>query len=302
MKKKMIIGFIFALTAALLNACIGIISLLLINSGLTPEAIALLKTGLAYILIALILIKIPNKKQKNIINNTKTSNRLLVEMGICSFLGVFILFFFETIAYSFSYGSPPNVVVILMTSASISALFFSYLILKEKVFISSIFGAIFAIIGVSIISWKGSINLPLLFNASVAGIGYGIFTVLIKKFKLNGGLYLTKYLLMFGSFYLLFPFLIKFDFDFVDKLNLNVVIGIFFLALFPTILGFYCTTKALKYLSAGNVQVTELSEPIFSALLAMIFFGTIPNSLFFIGAVFIIFGIILINQIFKRHG
>ncbi|WP_392551434.1 DMT family transporter [Orbus wheelerorum] len=302
MKQNMMIGGLFALMAALLNACIGIISLLLINSGLSSEAIAFLKTVLAYILVTLILIKIPNHQQKNIISTTTNSKRLFIKMSICAFLGIFILFFFETMAYSFSYSSPANVVVILMSSAAVSALFVGYLILNEKLFVSTILGAMLAIIGVSIISWQGTINVPLLLNASIAGVGYGLFTVLIKKFKLNGGIYLTKYLLLFGSFYLFLPFIIKFDFDIAGKLNLDIFMGILFLAVLPTICGFYCTTKALKYLSAGNVQVTELSEPIFSALLTVIFFGTMPNNAFYIGALFIILGLVLINQLFKRHG
>lgn len=300
MKHPIIIGSMFALMAALLNACIGIISLLLIHSGLNAESIALLKTVLAYIFVILILIKVPQSKQRNQINNKVKPCKLFIQIGICAFLGIFILFFFETIAYSYSNSSPQNVVVILMASAAISALLFSNLILNERIYVSSIIGTLLAIGGVAIISWQGSINLALLFNAAIAGMGYGVFTVLVKKFQLNGGLYLTKYLLMFGSIYLLLPFILKFDINIIDKLNLNIVIGIIFLALFPTILGFYCTTKALKYLSAGNVQVTELSEPIFSALLALIFFNTLPNKSFFIGALFIILGIVFINQMIKK--
>ena len=296
MENKVIIGTFFALCAALQNASIGIISLLLINSGLESEQIAFLKTLVAYLFVVLLLIKTPNIIQKNHINNAKSKNKLFIEVAICSFLGIFILFFFETIAYS--YGSPPNVVIILMASATISALFFCALILKEKISISSIIGAILAIIGIFIISWKGSTSSLLLLNASFAGIGYGLFSVLIKKFKLTGGIYLTKYLLMFGTVYLFFPFIVKFNFNY--KIDINILLGIVFLALFPTILGFYCTTKALKYMSLGKVQVTELSEPIFSTLLTIIIFNSMPNNSFYIGTLFIILGIVLINELFKN--
>lgn len=99
----------------------------------------------------------------------------------------------------------------------------------------------------------------MLINASIAGTGYGLFSVLVKKFKLNGGLFLTKYLLLFGSVYLAVPFLIN-----LHSINFNsdIVLGLIGLAVLPTILGFFCTTKALSYMSAAKVQVTELSEPI----------------------------------------
>lgn len=38
------------------------------------------------------------------------------------------------------------------------------------------------------------------------------------------------------------------------------------LAIFPTILGIYCTTSAFKYLPAPKVPVIELSEPLFAML------------------------------------
>ena len=109
----------------------------------------------------------------------------------------------------------------------------------------------------------------MLINASIAGTGYGLFSVLVKKFKLNGGLFLTKYLLLFGSVYLAVPFLVN-----LHSINFNsdIILGLIGLAVLPTILGFFCTTKALSYMSAAKVQVTELSEPIFAALMAWVLF------------------------------
>lgn len=103
----------------------------------------------------------------------------------------------------------------------------------------------------------------MLINASIAGTGYGLFSVLVKRFKLNGGLFLTKYLLLFGSVYLAVPFLINLH---SIHFNTDIVLGLIGLAVLPTILGFFCTTKALSYMSAAKVQVTELSEPILQRL------------------------------------
>lgn len=103
----------------------------------------------------------------------------------------------------------------------------------------------------------------MLINASIAGTGYGLFSVLVKKFKLNGGLFLTKYLLLFGSVYLAVPFLVNLH---SITFNSDIILGLIGLAVLPTILGFFCTTKALSYMSAAKVQVTELSEPILQRL------------------------------------
>ncbi len=68
-----------------------------------------------------------------------------------------------------------------MASAAISALFFGRFILKESIYIHSLIGTLLAVAGISIISWKGENSLLMLINASIAGTGYGLFSVLVKS-------------------------------------------------------------------------------------------------------------------------
>jgi len=288
---NLIIGTLFALCAAALNASIGVISKLLMHSGLNPQDIAFLKTIIAFFFLSVFLFKVPVSQKVAFISSTPSKLSVFTQIAICAFLGIFSLFFFETIAYN--HGAAANVVVVLMASAAISALFFGRLVLKESIYIHSILGTFLAILGISVISWKGQNSLLMLINASIAGIGYGLFSVLIKKFRLNGGLFLTKYLLLFGSVYLAAPFLINFH---SITFNTNILLGLIGLAVLPTILGFYCTTKALTYLPAAKVQVTELSEPIFAALMAWVFIHEQPTLSFLYGAIFIILGIFLMNK------
>lgn len=261
------------------------------HSGLSPQDIAFLKTVIAFFFLSVFLFKVPVSQKIAFISNTPSKLSVFVQIAICAFLGIFSLFFFETIAYN--HGAAANVVVVLMASAAISALFFGRLVLKENIYIHSIAGTLLAVAGISLISWKGENSLLMLINASIAGTGYGLFSVLIKKFRLNGGLFLTKYLLLFGSVYLAVPFLINFH---SISFNTNIILGLIGLAVLPTILGFYCTTKALTYLPAAKVQVTELSEPIFAALMAWVFIHEQPTLSFLYGAIFIISGIFLMNK------
>lgn len=90
-----------------------------------------------------------------------------------------MLFFFETTAYQYGFAS--NVVVVLMASASVSALLFGKILLNEKLTISAILGTLLAIIGIFAISWSGGSNLNMLLNAIIAGSGYGVFSVLVKN-------------------------------------------------------------------------------------------------------------------------
>ncbi|WP_239374278.1 DMT family transporter [Snodgrassella gandavensis] len=293
---KSITGIFFALSAAALNGSIGMISKLLMSSGLNAYEIAFYKTLIATVFVSLLVIRVPfNQQMQMIAPKTDTSKIVWLHIALCSLFGIFTLFFFETLAYG--YGFAANVVVVVMTSAAITALFFGWLLLGEKITIPALVGTGLAIAGISIISWSEKGTLLLLTFAATAGLGYGLFSVLVKKFRLSGGIYLTRLLLLFGVFYLALPYTLTVH---SNPLNMNwpTITGLSALAVLPTILGFYCTTKALSCLSAARVQVTELAEPIFAMMLGWLFLHEIPTTEFFSGALLIILGILLINGIF----
>ncbi len=293
------LGVSFALAAAALNATIGIFSVLLMNTGLKSNDIAFLKTIIAFVLLLALLSKTPKRMQYQHLITTEfvgsSNKRVMWTVAICAFLGIFTLFVFETKAYE--YGNPANVVVVLMAAATISATLFSALLLKEKLLLSTILGILLAVTGIFVISWTSSVNLNLIFFASLAGSGYGLFSVLMQRFGLQGGIYLTKYLLLFGSVFLFIPFIVTFE-----PINIGYpsVLGLLGLATFPTILGFYCTTSALKYLPASKVQVLELSEPLFAMFFVWLILHEAATMRFWVGAGLVILGVITITNLSKK--
>ena len=294
------LGVSFALAAAALNATIGIFSVLLMNTGLKSNDIAFLKTIIAFVLLSALLSKTPKRMQYQHLITTEfvgsSNKRVMWTVAICAFLGIFTLFVFETKAYE--YGNPANVVVVLMAAATISATLFSVLLLKEKLLLSTILGILLAVTGIFVISWTSSVNLNLIFFASLAGSGYGLFSVLMQRFGLQGGIYLTKYLLLFGSVFLFIPFIVTFE-----PINIGYpsVLGLLGLAIFPTILGFYCTTSALKYLPAAKVQVIELSEPLFAMFFVWLILHEVATMRFWLGAALVIVGILTITHLPKSQ-
>ena len=294
------LGISFALAAAALNATIGIFSVLLMNTGLKSNDIAFLKTIIAFVLLSALLSKTPKRMQYQHLITTEfvgsSNKRVMWTVAICAFLGIFTLFVFETKAYE--YGNPANVVVVLMAAATISATLFSALLLKEKLLLSTILGILLAVTGIFVISWTSSVNLNLIFFASLAGSGYGLFSVLMQRFGLQGGIYLTKYLLLFGSVFLFIPFIVTFE-----PINIGYpsVLGLLGLAIFPTILGFYCTTSALKYLPAAKVQVIELSEPLFAMFFVWLILHEVATMRFWLGAALVIVGILTITHLPKSQ-
>lgn len=296
-------GVLFALAAAALNATIGVFSVLLMNTGLKSNDVAFLKTLAAFALLSLMLSKTPRHVQyqqlimptRITLNNHASHKRIMAAVAVCAFFGIFTLFVFETQAYQ--YGNPANVVVILMAAATISATLFGALLLKEKILLNTILGVLLAIAGIFVISWTSSVDLTLVFFAALAGIGYGLFSVLMQRFGLQGGIYLTKYLLLFGSLFLFIPFIITFE---PVHIGYQSILGLLGLAIFPTILGFYCTTSALTYLPASKVQVIELSEPLFAMFFVWLILHEAATMRFWLGAGLVILGILTITNTFKK--
>ncbi len=295
-KNTTALGTILALLAGAINASIGIISILLMKSHLKSNDVAFLKTAIACLLLFAFLSRTPHQKQKQyIIGQETTKKSFWFVIAVCAFMGIFVLFLFETMAYQ--YGNPANVVVVLMASAVISATIFGAVLLGEKITSYTLIGSSFSIVGIFVISWAGGADALLVIYGILAGSGYGVFSVLVQKFGLNGGIYLTKYLLLFGALFLAIPFAITYE---PITVTVNMVLGLLALAFFPSILGFYCTTSALKYLSASKVQVIELSEPLFAMFFAWVILHEQPTAKFWLGAGCVIIGVLIITLFNKE--
>src|SRR5699024_11782897 len=64
MQNRLTLGIFLALSAAALNSTIGIFSKVLIEQGLTIEAISFIKTIIAFVLVSIVLFRQPQKEQQ----------------------------------------------------------------------------------------------------------------------------------------------------------------------------------------------------------------------------------------------
>lgn len=283
-------GVFLALSAAALNASIGILSKILIGQGFSPAAIAFYKTLLAVVLLSVVLLAV-RKRQA-----LKASGARWWQAAVCAMLGIFTLFFFETQAYH--YENAATVVVLLMASASVSSIILARIVLRDPIDLNITLGALLAIFGVYLIfkdsmgegvNWQGGLY------AVVAGFGYGSFSVCMKKMNILGGLIFTRMLLVWGAFYLFIPATLSHELSVnITPLTATLLLA---LAVFPTILGFYCTTKAIQILKPSQVQVIELSEPIFAAVLALLVLNEIPGISTLYGGASILLGLLFANRL-----
>lgn len=284
-------GVLFALCAAALNATIGVLSKVLMNSGFNSSSIALIKTVLGCLLLSVLLLffKRPATTAK------------WFHAAICAFLGIFVLFHFETSAYS-QYAAA-GVVVILMASASISSILFGRMVLHDPITANAMVGAGLAIAGITVIFGADlgeGFTLQGAVLASIGGCGYGAFSVAMKRMGVSGGLHFTRQLLFFGSLYLLMP--AAADGFVTGELSLLAIAVLLALATLPTVLGFFCTTKAIEYLKPSQVQALELTEPLFAALLAFVVLNEVPRESLYVGAALIIIGLCFSNELIRLGG
>jgi drug/metabolite transporter (DMT)-like permease len=250
-----------------MNGSIGFLTKVLLLEGLTTLWIAILKAFLGFLGAGVVIWFWKTKQTK------PKSFQQIKKVVIAAFFGMFLLSFFETAAYRV--GGAASVVVTLMATSCLTAMFGSWFFFKAQpqkyqwLGLALSVGGIFVMLGVD-----ERVSLTSLVFASVAGFGYGCFTVLVKVFKLRGGVFLTRQLLGFGGIWLLIPLAYSGDgLAFQVFLQWQVWVCLFLLAIFPSIMGFYCTTRAINLLPPSTVQFLELCEPFFAAMFAFAFLG-----------------------------
>lgn len=280
-------GLIFALLAALWNASVGILCKNIFRYDMPPVSVAFYKCLIAFVVLSLVIVS-DRAKLTQVAQLAKSSLKLLA----CSFCGIFVLYFFETKAYE--YTNVSMVVFILLGSSAVTTFVFSSYLLKENKGLHQVAGLLIALLGLGVMYWT---NLHQghpqgIILAAIAGAGYGLFLVMVKKFNFDATLALLWWLLGFGCVFLSGPFMMSGP----SLPAVTMVPSLVVLALLPTIGGFYCTTKALTLLDASKVQLFELAEPLFASLLAFIFLREILQVNETIGGVMILSAIYISSR------
>ena len=253
------LGVFYALLAAVCNSTIGIANEFGF-SGARYDTIALYKTlvGLVVCLVVCLILKI----------NIRISRKRLGSAAILSFFGIFLLYFFETLAFSVA---PVSLVSFSIYASGVISILLGVFFLKESLNLRKILSFSLVFFGIFLIS-----NAEYAFNiglicAVVAGSGYSIYLFLIKVLNEEVGFDFLVLLFIFGSMYLAVPYL----FNGVEVPSSDAWPGILWLAVVPTIFGFYFTNKALSSAEVGLVQVVETSDPMFASMFAFLFFGQV---------------------------
>ncbi|WP_179298316.1 DMT family transporter [Mesorhizobium carmichaelinearum] len=276
-----VLGVGFALLAALSNGTVGVLSRSAFDEGVDHTTVAFWRCGIALSLVTIIVLLRPGG-----IARLSEAFQDGWKIAICSALGIFTLYHFETRA--FSYAAIP-LVAILVFGGGLGAILLDIFVLKERVTSRKTF-AMFMVFfgGYFLIAHDGMAvanGLGVGF-ALIAGFGYASFIFAWKFFKLHSTLESFWLFLAFGFVMLAVPYI----WAGAPIPTSGALPSLISLGIIPSLCGFYSTILSLKYIEAYKTQVIESCEPLFSALFAIIFFGEWLSETGILAAITIIAG------------
>ena len=178
----------------------------------------------------------------------------------------------------------------------------------EKTNRYQIFGLILAVFGILSIITKLDLNilLSLDFNKGdlimIGGvISWGLYSAFLKKKKFTLPLLtLVQVLCTFGLIFIFPQFLYEFSKGQFIKFDINLSYILIFLALFPSIGSYYCWAGAVSIIGPNRAGIFLSLIPLFSTIMAIMYFKEQFQFFHLIGAILIILGLFLSNKEMKN--
>lgn len=230
----------------------------------------------------------------------------IAEVFLIGFLGVTIniAFFFLGLKYA------PSINASIIGSAGpIFLILFAFIFLKEKSRRKVIAGSFLGLAGVLLIMFKPLLsnepNLDLLGNsffflAMLGGLGHTLIgRELLKKYEPAG---ITFWSFFVGALCFL-PFFISENINqtFLSNITFPVIVGVTFGAILCSTVAYFLFFWALKYMPAAETGVFVYLDPIVTVLVALPLLGEKPDAFYYIGALFVFFGIYLAEGRLHYH-
>ena len=178
----------------------------------------------------------------------------------------------------------------------------------EKTNKFQILGLIVSVLGILSIITKLDINILLSLNFNkgdiimIGGvITWGIYSTLLKKKKFKLPLLTLVHIICTFGLLCVFPqFIYEFSQGQIIKIDIDLFYILIFLALFPSIGSYYCWAGAVSIIGANRAGIFLSLIPLFSTIMAIIFFNEQFNFYHFLGATLIVLGLFLSNKEIKN--
>jgi len=255
-------------------------------------------TFFRWLLVWLILIPFTYKEFFKLKNEILDNLFLLFLLGLTS-VGLFNSFIYNALNFTqvinaslFNAVIPPTIIL------------FCFLFKIEKTNKYQICGLIVSILGILSIITELDLNILLALNFNKgdilmigAVISWGIYSAFLKKIKFKVSLLtLVHILCTFGLLTLVPQFLFELSQGKTMIVNNNLIYCLIYLVIFPSIGSYYCWAGAVSIIGPNRAGIFLSLIPLFSTILAMIFFDEKFLFFHFIGSILIVLGLFLSNK------
>ena len=178
----------------------------------------------------------------------------------------------------------------------------------EKTNKFQILGLVISACGILVIITKLKLDILLSLNFNkgdlimIGGVlTWGIYSTLLKKKQFTLPLLTLVHVICSFGLISVFPqFLYEFSNGQIINFDINVVYTLIFLALFPSIGSYYCWAGAVSIIGANRAGISLSLIPLFSTIMAIVFYGEQFKFFHLIGAILIILGLFLSNKEIKN--
>ncbi len=294
MSSKFNLAYIFLFFSVLFWAGNFIVGKIASNYEIPPFSLNFYRWFFAWLILAPFTIPEILKK----INYVKKNLIYLIILGITS-----VTIFNSIVYYALNFTQVISGVLMIST-IPVMIIFISSLLKTDKTNIFQILGVILSFVGVIVIITKADIELikQLKFNKGdltmvVAMLSWATYSALLKQKKHElTQLSLLEVIITFGLMFLIPIYFIEMQMGYLIKLDTPFILTLTYVVLFPGIISFICWIKGIALIGPNRSGIFLHLMPILSAIMAMILFKEKFMFFHFLGAIFILSGIILSNK------
>ena len=228
-------------------------------------------------------------------------NYILENIKLITILGITSITIFNSIVYYSLNFTQVISGVLMISTIPVMIIFFSWVFRIEKTNLYQISGVIFSLLGVIIIITKANLGVLLNLNFNkgdlwmvVAMFSWAIYSSLLrkKKFELSHIAFLQT-IITAGLIFLLPAYFLEIILGHNLNLHLPFLLTLGYVVLFPGLASFFFWIKGISIIGSNRSGIVLHLMPIFSTLMAIIIFKEKFMNFHFIGAAFIITGIVL---------
>ena len=223
---------------------------------------------------------------------------------VISFMGVITISTFNSVVYfALNYTQVINA-VLMLAAIPAATIVLSSLMNIEKTNTFQIIGLLLSIIGIGSIISNGDIQkiISLNFNKGdlwmlVCVVTWSLYSTLLKKNKFKLSQFtLIQLMVTVGILFLIPQFFYEKSIGLELNLEKNFFLILIYVAIFPAIAAYYFWQKGVEIICPNRASMFIQLMPLFSAIMAIVFFGEKFELYHFAGAILILSGIYFSNR------